>query len=118
MYPGIRVSELGCGYGRIIKKFASDTHFVMGIHNAQPNIEAPRMYLQNINNVDVIKMNVNSLAFDDYSFDLVLCLQIALSVFSVDPLVVLKKVINTHRNIIFSTRFDFFKFNNNRRILT
>ena len=88
---GNQVLELGCGYGRIVKALAADKHSVTGIDNAPLNIESARAYLQNINNVDVITMNVNSLEFDDESFDCVLCLQNGLSAFGMDPLVVLKE---------------------------
>lgn len=89
--PGDKVLELGCGYGRIIKELASERHFVTGVDNAPSNIEATQSYLQDTDNVDVKLLDVQSLDFDDYSFDLVLCLQNGLSAFGLDPLVVLKE---------------------------
>ena len=90
-YPDIRVLELGCGYGRIIKELANDSYFVFGIDNAPLNIEVARTYLKGITKVDVEVMNVKSLAFEDEAFDCVLCLQNGLSAFGTDPLVVLKE---------------------------
>ena len=87
IHPGDQVLELGCGYGRIVKELASDTHFMMGIDNAPSKIEAARIYLQGVANVDVQLMDVQSLTFDDDAFDRVLCLQNGLSAFSRNQLV-------------------------------
>ncbi len=91
IHAGHRVLELGCGYGRIVKELASDTYFVIGIDNVPLNIEAARTYLKSVANVDVKLMDVKSLAMDDDSFDLVLCLQNGLSAFGMDPLMILKE---------------------------
>jgi 2-polyprenyl-6-hydroxyphenyl methylase/3-demethylubiquinone-9 3-methyltransferase len=89
--PGDRVLELGCGYGRILKALASDTHITEGIDNAPGNIELAGKYLDNEPGIKIHRMSVDSLDFDDNSFDLVLCTQNGLSAFGLDPLIVVRE---------------------------
>jgi len=89
--PGDRVLELGCGYGRILKALASDTHITEGIDNAPGNIELAGEYLHNEPGIKVHLMSVDNLEFPDNSFDLVLCAQNGLSAFGLDPLIVVRE---------------------------
>lgn len=89
--PGDRVLELGCGYGRILKALASDTHITEGIDNAPGNIELAGEYLHNEPGIKIHLMSVDNLEFPDNSFDLVLCAQNGLSAFGLDPLIVVRE---------------------------
>lgn len=89
--PGDQVLELGCGYGRILKALAGDTHTIEGIDNAPGNIELAGEYLHNLPGIKVHLMNVDNLDFADDSFDLVLCAQNGLSAFGLDPLIVVRE---------------------------
>ncbi len=89
--PGDHVLELGCGYGRILKALASDTHNIEGIDNAPGNVELAGEYLHNLPGIKVHLMSVDNLDFADDSFDLVLCTQNGLSAFGLDPLIVVRE---------------------------
>ncbi len=89
--PGDRVLELGCGYGRILKALASDTHIIEGIDNAPGNVELAGEYLHNVPGFEVHLMSVDNLGFADDSFYLVLCTQNGLSAFGLDPLTVVRE---------------------------
>jgi len=89
--PGDRVLELGCGYGRILKALASETHITEGIDNAPGNIELAGEYLHNEPGIKIHLMSVDHLDFADNSFDLVLCTQNGLSAFGLDPLIVVRE---------------------------
>ena len=88
---GDRVLELGCGYGRILKALASDTHITEGIDNAPGNIELAGEHLHSEPGTKVHLMSVDDLEFPDNSFDLVLCTQNGLSAFGLDPLIVVRE---------------------------
>jgi len=90
---GDQVLELGCGYGRILKALASDTHITEGIDNSPGNIELAGEYLHSEPGTRVRLMSVDDLEFPDNSFDLVLCAQNGLSAFGLDPLIVVREAI-------------------------
>lgn len=82
--PSSLVLELGCGYGRVLKRLAAKAETVIGVdtslislHLAYESIgKAPSCYL--------FVMNAVSLGFYDRQFDVVACIQNGISAFNVD----------------------------------
>ena len=91
--PGNRVLELGCGYGRVVKALAADSHSIVGIDNAPGNLKLAREYLRDARNVEVHLMSVASLDFTDQSFDLVVSPQNGLSAFGLNPVSVVREAL-------------------------
>jgi len=75
---GERVLELGAGYGRIMKALAPFAASVTGIDISEDSVAFGREYLADAPNCRIETMDAHALAFDA-AFDVVLCLQNALS---------------------------------------
>ncbi len=82
--PSDRVLELGCGYGRVIRRVAPFALKVIGIDTSSESITLGREYLSSHANVELIEMNALDLHFNDQSFDVVIAIQNAISAFKVD----------------------------------
>lgn len=80
-----KVLELGCGYGRVLSKLAKATECLVGIDNSRSSLSDARLHLEACPNVVLCEMDAQALAFDDDSFDTVLCLQNGLSAFGASP---------------------------------
>ncbi len=75
---GERVLELGAGYGRIMKTLAPFAASVTGIDISEDSVAFGREYLAETPNCRIETMDVHTMTFDA-EFDVVLCLQNALS---------------------------------------
>ena len=73
-----RVLELGAGYGRIMKKLAPFAASITGIDISEDSVAFGREYLADATNCRIETMDAHAIAFDA-EFDVVLCLQKALS---------------------------------------
>jgi 2-polyprenyl-6-hydroxyphenyl methylase/3-demethylubiquinone-9 3-methyltransferase len=73
-----RVLELGAGYGRIMKKLAPFAASITGIDISEDSVAFGREYLADATNCRIETMDAHAIAFDA-EFDVVLCLQNALS---------------------------------------
>ena len=87
------VLELGAGYGRIMKELAANCASITGIDVSEDNVEFGSEYLSNITNAKLIVMNAHDLKFNR-TFDVVLCLQNALSAMKTQPLEYVKKIVS------------------------
>ena len=85
------VLELGAGYGRIMKELSSNCASITGIDISEGNVEFGNEYLSDVTNAKLIVMNAHDLKFSE-SFDVVLCLQNALSAMKTQPLEYIKKI--------------------------
>ena len=88
-----RILELGAGYGRIMKELAAHCKSIEGIDISPDNVEFGKEYLGEISNAKLIVMNAHNMLFDE-TFDVVLCLQNALSAMKVQPLEFVKKIVD------------------------
>jgi len=78
------VLELGCGYGRVLPRFASEARQVVGIDSSLPSLKEAAVELGNISNCTLAAMNAKQLGFRDNTFDAVICIQNGISAFHVD----------------------------------
>jgi SAM-dependent methyltransferase len=88
--PGMRILELGCGYGRAMKEIAGADWQVVGIDLSIDSLLLGRRYLEGAKNVALARMNAVDPAFQPGSFDLVLGIQNGLSAFGVDAKALLR----------------------------
>jgi len=86
-----RVLELGAGYGRIMKELAPSCKSIVGIDISQDNVEFGNGYLSDMPGARLAVMDAHRLQFSD-SFDIVLCLQNALSAMKVQPIEYVKEL--------------------------
>jgi SAM-dependent methyltransferase len=83
--PTDRVLELGCGFGRVLRRLADHASFIAGVDTSEASLLAAAEYCEGIDNVTVFRMNAAELGFADGSFDKVICIQNGISAFHLDP---------------------------------
>ncbi|CVK19132.1 class I SAM-dependent methyltransferase [Sporomusa sphaeroides] len=88
-----RVLELGAGYGRIVKELAPSCQSIVGIDISKDNVDFGKEYLNDTPNAHLMVMDAHNLQFQEL-FDVVLCLQNALSAMKVVPVEFIKKVMD------------------------
>jgi len=86
-----RVLELGAGYGRIMEELAPSCMEIVGIDIAEGNVEFGQTYLCDAPNATLLVMDAHNVQFDK-PFDVVLCMQNALSAMKTEPLVYVKQI--------------------------
>jgi len=82
--PDMKVLELGCGYGRVVKLLAEKAKTVVGIDTSQESLDLAKGYLGTKSNYELKNMNAEKLDFQNESFDLVIGIQNGISAFKVD----------------------------------
>jgi 2-polyprenyl-6-hydroxyphenyl methylase/3-demethylubiquinone-9 3-methyltransferase len=101
-----RVLELGCGYGRLLKKILGKAKTVVGIDTSQESIELAKEYLGDGNSCRFLEMDAADLSFRNGEFDLVFCIQNGISAFHVDPHRLFREAIRVTRKggrVLFSS---------------
>ncbi len=78
------VLELGCGYGRVLRRLAPHAALGVGIDNSFESLLVARDYLAGVSNVHLFCMNAAATGFANSSFDAVVCIQNGISAFHVD----------------------------------
>lgn len=82
-----RVLELGAGYGRIVRELAPSCAHIVGIDISPDSVRLGQEYLKDCPNAEMVAMDVHQLHFDQ-PFDVILCLQNALSAMRADDAVI------------------------------
>lgn len=78
------VIELGCGYGRVLKRLAESSAYAVGIDSSLASLLEARTWCPPRTNLDLACMDASRLAFADNAFDIVVCIQNGISAFHVD----------------------------------
>lgn len=118
--PEMKVLELGCGYGRVLKILADHAKTVVGIDTSQESLDLAHEHLGSKSNFKLHNMNAEKLEFQNETFDLVIGIQNGISAFKVDPTkLVLESLRVTKKNgyVLFSSyseniwdaRFEWFE---------
>ena len=103
---GQRVLELGCGYGRFLKRILTSEVQYCGIDLSKPSIALARRDLAREPSIALAVMNAATLAFSSSVFDLTLCIQNGISAFHVDPIRLFQEAVRVTRPrgmVLFST---------------
>ena len=87
------VLELGAGYGRIMKELAPNCKSIVGVDISEGNVEFGEEYLRDTRNAKLLFMDAHNLQLEE-TFDVVLCLQNALSAMKTQPLEYIKKIMD------------------------
>ena len=82
--PSDRVIEIAAGYGRIVRQLAPHCSKITGMDISAESVELAADYLKECPNAKMVEMDLHALHFDE-KFDVVLCLQNALSATRATP---------------------------------
>ncbi|MGA2623039.1 MAG: class I SAM-dependent methyltransferase [Bacteroidota bacterium] len=82
--PGDLVLELGCGYGRVMARFAKKAGCVVGVDTSISSLMHGQTLLCSTRNCLLLPMDAAHLAFLGRTFDVVVCIQNGISAFHVD----------------------------------
>jgi len=107
--PGDLVLELGCGYGRVLRRLVSKARMVIGIDTSLASLLLAQQMLDDVSNCQLIKMDALHLAFCDRAFDLVACIQNGISAFHVNQKDLIRESIRVTKpggTILFSIYSD------------
>jgi 2-polyprenyl-6-hydroxyphenyl methylase/3-demethylubiquinone-9 3-methyltransferase len=83
--PSDAVLELGCGYGRILRRLAANARLVVGIDTSPTSVQLGRELLRDVANCQLLQMDAAALGFVDESFNVVVCIQNGISAFKIQP---------------------------------
>lgn len=79
------VLELGCGYGRVMKRVSRVVPWIVGCDTSRKSLELAKSYLEPRRNFSLIRTDACRIAFRAGAFDTVFCIQNGISAFGVDP---------------------------------
>jgi len=94
---GDRVLDLGCGYGRVMSRWAEKAGGVVGIDTAVDSLLMGADILPDVTNASFAAMDAGMLGFKADTFDITACIQNGISVFKVDPAILLSEMIRVTR---------------------
>ena len=77
--------ELGCGYGRVLRRLATKAKRVFGIDTSEASLRVAAESMKSAASVHIAQMNAAALGFRDSSFDRVVCIQNGISAFHINP---------------------------------
>ncbi len=109
--PDDMILELGCGYGRIIKRISNEAKWVFGVDTSLVSLMLAREMLLQHDNCIFIQMDAGALAFSNDLFDVVFCVQNGISAFSIDPRMLIRESLRVTRDgglCVFSSYSDAF----------
>jgi SAM-dependent methyltransferase len=104
--PGDVVLELGCGYGRVLRRLAPRTRAVVGVDNALASLALAREHVAGVGEVLLAAMDASRTGFRDGAFDVTICIQNGISAFQVDPQVLVRETVRITRSgglVLFSS---------------
>ena len=80
-----RVLELGCGYGRVLKRLSFVVATVAGCDISRLSLGLARSHVAPRRNYMLVRMDAVAMGFRPGAFDAVICIQNGISAFAVDP---------------------------------
>jgi SAM-dependent methyltransferase len=98
--------ELGCGYGRALRRLAPRLRAVVGVDNALASLALAREHVVGAGEVRLAAMDAGRTAFRDGAFDLTICIQNGISAFQVDPQALVREAVRITRSgglVLFSS---------------
>ncbi len=94
---GDRALELGCGYGRVLRRLAPAVRSATGVDTALASLALARSFVAGAGDVRLAAMDAARTGFRDGAFDLVLCIQNGVSAFHVDPCALVAEAVRVTR---------------------
>jgi 2-polyprenyl-6-hydroxyphenyl methylase/3-demethylubiquinone-9 3-methyltransferase len=78
------VLELGCGYGRVLRRLIPRVRVALGVDTSFPSLRMARGFLGRTESLHLAQMDAADLGFRDRAFDITICIQNGISAFGVD----------------------------------
>ena len=104
--PSSLVLELGCGYGRVLRRLAAKSKTVVGIDTSLASLTLARETMGNGKEYHLVRMDAADLGFRDGQFDAVVCIQNGISAFKVDQRKLIREAVRVARSggrVLFSS---------------
>ncbi len=98
LHPSDTVLELGCGYGRVLKRLADKVNKIIGIDIAEASLKYAQQYLSDKANVELRYMTARSLKIDNQTFDAVVGIQNAISALKIEPKLLVEESMRVTKN--------------------
>lgn len=128
MKPSGLVLELGCGYGRVLKRLLAKAKTVVGIDTSYASLSLARDVYCKRSHCHLFVMDAVELGFRDQQFDTVVCIQNGISAFSVDQRKLIEEAMRvTHSGgeVFFSSyserfwedRLDWFRIQSEKKLV-
>jgi ubiquinone/menaquinone biosynthesis C-methylase UbiE len=95
--PGDAVLDLGCGYGRVMRAWATKARQVVGVDSSAASVALGRRLLGDVPNCTLLQMDAGALGFGAATFDLVACIQNGISAFKVPPRTLVTEAVRVTR---------------------
>jgi ubiquinone/menaquinone biosynthesis C-methylase UbiE len=87
------VLELGCGFGRVLKRICSAVFLGVGIDISEKSLDMAKKLLKGVSNFRLCPMSASRLIFPDGFFDKVVCVQNGISAFHLDKTELIKEAV-------------------------
>lgn len=100
------VLELGCGYGRVMKKVSQSVSWIVGNDISKESLKLAKSYMEGCHNYAMFLMDASQMAFRSSTFDAVFCIQNGISAFGVDKKRLIAESIRVTKNngiVLFSS---------------
>jgi len=104
--PSVSALELGCGYGRVLRRLAPRVQVVVGVDNVLASLALAREHVAGAGEVRLAAMDAGRTAFRDGAFDLTISIQNGISAFQVDPQALMREAVRITRSgglVLFSS---------------
>jgi 2-polyprenyl-6-hydroxyphenyl methylase/3-demethylubiquinone-9 3-methyltransferase len=122
------VLELGCGYGRVLKKILEKTKTVVGIDTSFDSLVLAKDYIWENTSCFIFEMDAVQLGFRNRQFDVVVCIQNGISAFKVDQRKLIGEAMRVTRSggtVLFSSyaesfwkdRLQWFRLQSKRKLI-
>jgi 2-polyprenyl-6-hydroxyphenyl methylase/3-demethylubiquinone-9 3-methyltransferase len=82
--PSMAVVELGCGYGRVLRRLLGRARTVVGIDTSLESLRMAAEFVGRSEPIHLAAMNAVQMGFQSQSFDLTICIQNGISAFGED----------------------------------
>jgi len=105
------VLELGCGYGRVLKKILEKTKTVVGIDTSHDSLLLLQDSITKNDSCNIFEMDAVHLGFRTRRFDVVVCIQNGISAFKVDQRTLIEEAVRVTRSggkVLFSSYSESF----------
>jgi 2-polyprenyl-6-hydroxyphenyl methylase/3-demethylubiquinone-9 3-methyltransferase len=100
------VLELGCGYGRVLRKILKKARTVVGIDNSDASVRLGQEEIGEVSSCHILEMDAVNLGFKQGQFNVVVCIQNGLSAFQADERRLIEEAIRVTRSggtVLFSS---------------